>query len=287
MVQIMGIIVFISREMTTLLEILTKGTSYLEKKGVESARLNMELMVAHVLKMQRMQLYLEFERPLSEAELTPLREMLKRRGEREPLQHIIGEVEFCGRTFKSDARALIPRPETEELVEYVQNLDLPSAPQILDLCSGSGVIGLTLQAELPDAVVTLADISPEALALSRENEQLLGLEVQSVQSDMFSAISGKYDLIICNPPYVASGFAIEPEVERDPALALFSGADGLDFLRAMVPQVPHFLNAGGYVALEVGFDQGSAVAALLTAAGFDEVEVHSDMDGVPRFPIAR
>ena len=287
MVQIMGIIVFISREMTTLLEILTKGTSYLEKKGVESARLNMELMVAHVLKMQRMQLYLEFERPLSEAELTPLREMLKRRGEREPLQHIIGEVEFCGRTFKSDARALIPRPETEELVEYVQNLDLPSAPQILDLCSGSGVIGLTLQAELPDAVVTLADISPEALALSRENEQLLGLEVQSVQSDMFSAISGKYDLIICNPPYVASGFAIEPEVERDPALALFSGADGLDFLRAMVPQVPHFLNAGGYVALEVGYDQGSAVAALLTAAGFAEVEVHSDMDGVPRFPIAR
>jgi len=273
--------------MTTLLEILTKGTSYLEKKGVDSPRLTMELMVAHVLEMQRMQLYLEFERPLAEEELTPLREMLKRRGEREPLQHILGTVEFYGRPFISDHRALIPRPETEELVDYALQLPLPEAPRILDLCSGSGVIGLTLKAEIPEAEVTLADISDDALSLSRENSDKLGLEVTFVTSDILSGVSGAFDLVICNPPYVADNFPISPEVRHDPALALFSGNDGLDFIRKLIPEARQHLSPNGYIVLEVGYDQGEIVANILKEASYQEVRVECDIDEIPRFPIAK
>ena len=272
--------------MTTLLEILTKGTNYLEKKSVDSPRLTMELMVAHVLKMKRMQLYLEFERPLTDEELTPLRTMLKRRGDREPLQHILGEVEFYGRTFRSDARALIPRPETEELVDYVMLLELPEAPRILDLCSGSGVIGLTLKAELPDADVVLADISKEALALSRENAETLGLPIDFYHSDLFSGVSGTFDLIVCNPPYVAENFKISPEVTHDPALALFSGNDGLDFIRQLLPAARDFLTPNGQIALEIGYDQGTAVTELLKNVGYQNIRIESDMEEIPRFPIA-
>ncbi len=273
--------------MTTLLETLTKGTAYLENKGVDSPRLTMELMVAHSLKMQRMQLYLEFERPLTDEELAPLRAMLKRRGEREPLQHILGSVEFYRRDFICDARALIPRPETEELVAHILKLKLPENPKILDLCTGSGVIGLSLKGELPSAQVTLADISSEALALAQENTNELQLEVEIIESDLFQNIDAAYDLIVCNPPYVSSNFSVEAEVAHDPGIALFSGEDGLDFIRDFVPQALTHLKPSGYVALEIGFDQAEAVSALLRQENYTHVEVKSDMEGVPRFPIAR
>jgi len=272
--------------MTTLLEILTKGTAYLEKKSVDSPRLTMELMVAHSLKMQRMQLYLEFERPLTDEELAPLRAMLKRRGEREPLQHILGSVEFYDRDFICDARALIPRPETEELVAHILKLKLPENPKILDLCTGSGVIGLSLKGELPSAQVTLADISSEALALAQENATSLQLDVEIIESDLFQNIDGAYDLIVCNPPYVSSNFTVETEVTHDPDISLFSGEDGLDFIRNFVPQALSYLKPNGFVALEIGYDQAEAVSALLTQEGYINVEVKSDIEGVPRFPIA-
>ncbi len=274
--------------MTTLLDTLTKGAQYLEKKGVDSPRLTMELLVAHVMKMQRMQLYLEFDRPLEEEELESLRGLLKQRGERVPLQHLIGSVEFYGREFKSDARALIPRPETEELVEYVLKLDLPESPRILDLCCGTGVIGLTLQAELGDeAQVTLSDVSEEALSLARENADALGLSVEFVHSDLFQSLSGEYDLIVSNPPYVSTEVELEPELSHDPALALFSGADGLDLIRHLVPQSFERLSSGGVLALEVGYDQGGALQHLMEQAGFTDVRVESDMSQIERFPIGK
>ena len=273
--------------MTTLLETLTKGTAYLEKKGVDSPRLTMELLLAHALKMKRMQLYLEFEKPLTEQELTILRELLKTRGERIPLQHIIGSVDFHGREFLCDARALIPRPETEELIAFILKLDLPNPLSILDLCSGSGIIGLTLKAELgAEATITLADLSSDALSLSRENAEKLGLEAQFIESDCFDNITESYDLIVCNPPYVADGFEISAEVQHDPALALFSGKDGLDLIRKIIPKSTKHLNPEGWLALEIGHDQSNQLETLLNPE-FKNITVYSDMENIPRFPVAQ
>ena len=273
--------------MTTLLETLTKGTAYLEKKGVDSPRLTMELLLAHALKMKRMQLYLEFEKPLTEQELTILRELLKKRGEKIPLQHIIGSVDFHGREFLCDARALIPRPETEELIAFILKLDLPNPLSILDLCSGSGIIGLTLKAELgAEATITLADLSSDALSLSRENAEKLGLEAQFIESDCFDNITESYDLIVCNPPYVADGFEISAEVQHDPALALFSGKDGLDLIRKIIPKSTKHLNPEGWLALEIGHDQSNQLETLLNPE-FKNITVYSDMENIPRFPVAQ
>ena len=273
--------------MTTVLDTLKKGTAYLEKKGVDSPRLTMELLAAHVLKLQRMELYLEFDRPLLEPELEKLRELIKKRGERIPLQHILGTVEFYGREFICDERALIPRPETEELIAYTLKLALPSPLEILDLCSGSGIIGLTLKAELgEDAQVTLADISPTTLSLARENAQKLELEVELLHSDAFDGIEGVYDLIICNPPYVSTDMELEAELCYDPDLALFSGEDGLDLLRSIIPEAKSFLKDGGALALEIGYDQSAKVQTLLEQEGYKNIQVLEDMEKILRFPIA-
>src|SRR5262245_51040608 len=159
--------------MKTVLETIRSGAPWLEKAGVENARLNMEHLLAKVLGCRRMQLYMDFDRPLGEDQLAPLRELLKRRGKREPLQHLLGSVEFMGHEFKCDARALIPRPETEELVEKILTEwktggDAPPA-EILDMGTGSGIIGLSLALAFPDTKAVLADVSPEALGLAREN----------------------------------------------------------------------------------------------------------------------
>lgn len=274
--------------MTTLLETLTKGAKYLESKGVDSARYCMELMAAQVLEMERMQLYLQFDRLMGDSELAQLREMLKKRGARVPLQHLLGSVEFYRREFKCDARALIPRPETEELVAYALNLDLPENPKILDLCSGSGVIGITLKAELGEAAeLSLADISPSALALSRENADALGVEVELIHSDLFTDIADTYDLIISNPPYVSTQVKLEPEVGYDPALALYAGAEGMDILNELIPMATQYLNPRGWLVLEIGYDQAEAVSHKLSSSGYQEVHVEQDIDKIPRFPVAR
>ena len=242
--------------MTTLLEVIQKGTAYLEKMQVDSPRLTMELLAAHALEMQRMELYLNFERLLNGDELGVLRSLLKKRGSRIPLQHLIGTVEFYGRIFYSDARALIPRPETEELVSHVLQLPLPTSPRILDLCCGSGVIGLTLKEELPGATVTLADLSAEALDLARKNAKFLNVDVHIQTSDLFADLSSNYDLIVCNPPYVSESAKLEPELSYDPSLALFSGADGLDLIRKIIPGAAQYLAPMGWLALEIGYDMG-------------------------------
>jgi release factor glutamine methyltransferase len=276
--------------MTTVLEILDGGTRYLEKRGIEDARRNMQMLVAHQLHCTRMELYLRFDQPIDESDLMPLRDTLKKRGEGFPLQHLLGSVWFHRNEFNTDARALIPRPETEELVEILLKLPLPETARVLDLGCGSGVLGLSLAAAHPGWQVTLADISPDALALTRENAAKLELvNVTFVESDLFSALDGPYDLIAANLPYVpeTERSSLSKEVLHDPALALFGGADGLDVIRRFAPGAIGKLSPGGWIGLEIGHEQASHIARLLQDSGFTGIEVKPDLSGIARFPLAQ
>jgi release factor glutamine methyltransferase len=276
--------------MTTVLETIEGGTRYLEKRGIEDARRNMQMLVARQLGCSRMDLYTQFDRPLEESDLSPLREALKKRGEGIPLQHLLGKVWFHKHEFKTDARALIPRPETEELAEWVLSWELPENQRVLDMGCGSGVLGLSLAAARPGWDVTLADVSRDALALAAENASMLEITNASfLESDLFSAIDGTFHGIVANLPYVPESerATMAREVLHDPALALFSGADGLDLIRRFIPEAYRHLNPGGWLVLEIGHDQASQVAGFLQASGFADVEVKHDLSGIARFPFAR
>lgn len=276
--------------MSTVLETIDGGTRYLEKRGIEDARRNMQMLVANQLGCTRTDLYVQFDRPLEEADLVPLRETLKKRGEGVPLQHLLGKVWFHKHEFKTDARALIPRPETEELAEWILTWDLPADQRILDMGCGSGVLGLSLAAARSGWQATLADVSSDALALARENAAALEIpNADFIHSDLFSAIDGGFDGIVANLPYVpeADRATLTREVMHDPALALFSGHDGLDLIRRFIPEAFHRLNPGGWIVLEIGYDQASQVAEILQTSAFTAIEVKSDMSGIARFPFAR
>ena len=277
--------------MTTILDVLEKGTSFLDKKGIAEPRLNMELMVACELGIKRMDLYLRFDQPLDKTALASLREKLKKRSENVPLQHINKVVHFGNYEFYCDHRALIPRPETEELVDLVKKQLLTKPARILDVGCGSGVIGLTLSKDLGSDCeqLTLADLSTEALSLCEQNRKALEVKATLIESNLFSSITGTFDLIVANLPYIAEGerAKLEPEVLHDPEMALFSGSDGLDLLRLFCAECTTYLNTGGLVALEVGYDQGEIVAGFLREAGLSKVMIGNDLNGIPRFPLAQ
>ena len=246
--------------MKTVLETLQGGAGYFEKRGIEMGRLQMEHLLAHVLECERLQLYMEFDRPLEERELAPLRELVKRRGEGEPLQHLLGEVEFFGREFKSDSRALIPRPETEELVGKVLKLFSGDSGRILDMGAGSGVIGLTLAGERPACPVTLVDRSGDPLSLAKENAGRLELfegSVEFIESDLFENVAGTFVLIVANLPYLPEGDAesLSEEVRRDPDFALYGGVSGTEIIERFIGDSVPFLEDGGLLALEIGMGQ--------------------------------
>jgi len=273
-----------------LLEVLRGAESYLAERGVENPRLNAEHLLAQALGLKRMELYLQFDRQLAESERAPLRETVKRRGAREPLQHILGSAEFHGRTFACDKRALIPRPETEQLVELALGIaKSKTSPKILDVGTGSGVIAITLALELAAADVHAIDLSTDALALAAENADRHGLagRISFHQADLLPPGDTKFDLIVANLPYIPAAeiASLSPEVRHDPLSALDGGTDGLELVRQLIGAAPDRLTTGGALLLEIGAGQADAVNTLLANRKFRDICVRSDYQNIPRFAV--
>ena len=276
----------------TVLEAIQKSADFLSKKGVESPRLQTELLLAHLLKLPRVKVYLNFERVLTPAETDTLREFVRRRGQREPLQHIIGSTSFCGLEIAVNRHALVPRPETELLAEYGWSFLVTrhSSPvTALDFGTGTGCIAIALAVKCPEAKITATDVSTDAVALAKENAARNGVaeRIEFLQGDGFAALKNigqasslspseentdtgempvlRFDLIISNPPYIPSAeiATLQPEVrDFDPQNALDGGADGLDFYRWIASQAATFLKPGGKVMLEFGDGQAEAVRQI-------------------------
>jgi release factor glutamine methyltransferase len=261
--------------MFTVLDIIKKTTEFFAGKGIESPRLNAELLIGHALGRKRMQLYLEFERLLTEPELEKIRPLIRRRALHEPVQYIVGETEFHGLKLKVDRRALIPRPETEQLVEHVTMTCAASAPgRILDLGTGSGAIALALARAFPQAVVVAVDRSADALALASENAAGTGLaeRISFLASNWFDAVpADTFDVIVSNPPYLTAEETAQTSSEVrgfEPLEALTAADDGLADLSSIIAQAPRHLRSGGLLALETGIAQRERLLAQTESAGF-------------------
>jgi release factor glutamine methyltransferase len=277
----------------TVLEVLQSTTGYFQKRNIDSPRLNAEHLLAHVLGRKRIDLYLAFERPLAESELAPLRELVRRRGAGEPLQHLLGTVEFCGRIFQCDNRALIPRPETERLVELLISRFKSETEcfRAVDIGTGSGVIALTLAAEFPKAEVAGVDISEDALMLARENAGRLGLadRVRFLRSNLLENVQPGLDLIAANLPYISieDRQNLSREVLHDPEVALFAGARGDELVQQLIGHAPSWLRPGGILAMEIGIAQSDALVAALEEKNYRDISAEKDYSGVIRFLFAR
>jgi release factor glutamine methyltransferase len=275
----------------TVLEVLQATTAYLKKHNVENSRLNSEHLMAHALGRKRIELYLDFERELTETELGPLRELVKRRSEGEPLQHLLGTVEFCGLTFLCDKRAMVPRPETEQLVELVESRIENRESRIVDVGTGSGVIAISLAAKFPEAKILAVDISDDALALAQENAAMLNLKhrVQFLKSRLLENVEGAFDLIVANLPYVSTQdrHTLSREVLHDPEVALFAGKRGDELVRELIDQAPTRLHPGGRLALEIGLGQSETLLSALAEKNYRDICSKNDYNGVTRFIFAR
>ncbi len=281
----------------TVLEVIQRSTEYLAKRGVESPRLQIELLLAHTLKVPRMKLYLDFERQLSDAELQTLRGLVQRRAAREPLQHIIGSTSFCGLELAVTRDALVPRPETETLAELAWNYLSPLASRptpVLDFGTGTGCLAIALAVKCPNAEVHALDVSTEALTLARANAARHGVAARIAfhRSDGFAALPAglRFDLIVANPPYIPSVeiATLEPEVrDHDPRLALDGGADGLDCFRQLTREAGAWLKPGGVLMAEFGDGQAQTLRELFAAPAWSVERAEKDLAGCERFLIAR
>lgn len=281
----------------TVLEAIQKSADFLAKRGVESARLNAELLLAHQLKLPRMKLYLNFERALTPAETDGLRDLVKRRGNREPLQHITGSTSFCGCEIAVSRHALVPRPETELLAELGWDFLATrhaSPVSSLDFGTGTGCLAIALAVKCPNAKITALDISADALALARQNAEAnkVAERIEFLQSDGFAAVTGeaRFDLIISNPPYIAAAemATLQPEVrDFDPRTALDGGADGLDFYRRLAKEAAPFLRPDGKLMAEFGDGQAEDIRKIFEVEKWIVEAVKEDYSHRARILVAR
>lgn len=298
----------------TILDVIRRSTEFLAGRGVDSPRLQVELLLAHVLKLPRLKLYLQFDRELTEAELAPLRDLVKRRGQREPLQHLTGTAAFLAHEIKVTRDVLVPRPETEMLAQLaVQKLSAASrqpvagdadrtpAPRCLDFGTGSGCLAIAIAAACPDAEVHAIDRSPAAIAIARENAASNGVagRITFHEGDGFAALAAhtascirhsSFDLVVTNPPYIPTAeiATLDPEVrDFDPRLALDGGADGLDFYRMLATEAVPWLVPGGWLLAEFGDGQAGALSGIFTGAGWSSEGVEKDLSGRERVLIVR
>jgi release factor glutamine methyltransferase len=283
-----------------VLEVIQRSTEFLGKKGVDSPRMQTELLLAQWLKLPRMQLYLNFERPLAAEQLDGFREWIRRRGQREPLQHIIGSTCFCGFDIAVNRQVLIPRPETELLAErgwgFLQQLSTGNRPPptALDFGAGSGCLAIALAARCPAAQVFACDICAEALALAKQNAARNGVaeRVQFFEGDGLGALpaEARFDLIVANPPYIPTAEipTLQPEVrDFDPRRALDGGPDGLDFFRRLAGEAAAALQPEGKMMLEFGDGQGEPLRAIFQQQNWVVESIVADYTQRPRILIAR
>ncbi len=277
-------------EAWTPLRLLGWTQGFFAQRGVDAPRLTAELLLASALGCDRVRLYLDFDKPLGEPELARYRALVKRRAEGEPTAYLVGAREFFGRRFQVDARVLVPRPETELLVEAALAA-LPEGGAALDLGAGSGAVAVSLALGRPGARVTAVDLSAEALEVARANAAALGAAVELLAGDLFAPLpaGARFDVIASNPPYVPTGelAGLQREVRREPRLALDGGPDGLAVLRRIVAEAPRWLSPGGALLLEMHESHLEALPALCLAAGFAAAEARRDLAGLPRLTVAR
>ncbi len=273
----------------TTLAVLDWTTKRFSDAGIASARLEAQLLLAHVLQCTRTQLYMSFDKPLAEPELAAFRELIRRRLAGEPVAYLLGEHEFWGLPFHVDPSVLVPRPDTETVIEVARGLraDRAAACRVLDLCTGSGAIAVSLAKELPAARVVATDISEAAVAIARRNAERNGVadRVDVRLGDLWQPVgSERFDLICSNPPYIASAVipTLAAEVKREPRLALDGGPNGLAFYDRIVPVAREHLEPGGALVVEHGYDQADAVRARFEAAGFQRVTLVHDLGKNPR-----
>lgn len=261
---------------------------YFAGKGIDSPRLDAEILLAHVLHKERIYLYAHYDEPLNGEELAAYRAMVKKRADRLSVAHILGTKAFMGLDFKVSEDVLIPRPETEMLVETVVTAAEGTAPVIIDIGTGSGAIVLSLLHYLPQATGTGVDISTKALAIAAENGRSLGLDdrVTWIESDLFTQVPPcTCDWLVSNPPYLTQGDMeqLQPEVRHDPALALYGGDDGLDFYRRIAADRPAYVKVGGHCAVEIGAGQADDVTAIFCRHGaYDHEQTVKDYGGIDR-----
>lgn len=273
----------------TTLSVLDWTTQRFTEAGITGARLEAQILLAHVLGCTRMQLYTGFDKPLAEAELASYRGLIKRRLAGEPVSYLVGETEFWGLPFHVEPSVLVPRPDTETVIEVARAArpDRAAPCRLLDLCTGSGVIAVSLAREYAAAQVVATELSPAAAALARRNaaRNAVADRVDVREGDLFAPVRGeRFDLIAANPPYIASAVisTLSLEVRREPVIALDGGPDGLAFYDRICAEAREHLAPGGAIVLEHGFDQADAVAARLTAAGFTGVTLVHDLGKNPR-----
>ncbi len=276
----------------TIGSILKISEDWLAVRGVDQPKVDAGTLLAHALHMKRLDLYLQTDRPLVEHELAAFRPLLQRRGKREPVSRILGRKGFWNHDFIVTPEVLSPRADSELLVELSLGLDLNDQANVLDLCTGSGCLAISLAAERPDWKMTGSDLSTAALEVAKNNAQQCIPEqsIQWIQSDGFNHLHRQFDLIVTNPPYVGMSERdrLDPEVaDHDPHLALFSGHDGLDLVKRIIAEASQYLTVNGWLLIEHGHTQAETLRKLLTAHGFDAIQTHRDLGQRERVSLGR